>query len=71
MKSSRTASGVLLPVLPLLFLLGCSSGGEDDHSGHAHEGEDGTSAQGGYEYPPGYAADQQDNGGYASAEQYE
>ena len=40
MKSSRMARGVLLPVLPLLLLLGCSSGGEDDHSGHGHEGED-------------------------------
>lgn len=36
------------------------------------EGGDGTSAQGGsgYEYPQGYAVDQQD-GGYASAEKYE
>lgn len=37
---STTVKVVLSPALPLLLLLGCSSGGEDDHSGHGHEGED-------------------------------
>lgn len=41
MKSgSIRVMAALAPALPLLLLLACSSGGEDDHSGHGHEGED-------------------------------
>ena len=41
MKSaSTTVRAVFASALPLLLLIACSSGGEDDHSGHGHEGED-------------------------------
>lgn len=40
MKSaSTTVKAVFASALPLLLLIACSSG-EDDHSGHGHEGED-------------------------------
>lgn len=36
--ASATTRALLASALPLCLLFGCSSGGEDDHSGHGHEG---------------------------------
>lgn len=55
MKSASTTFRTLLSCsLLLCLLLGCSSGGEDDHSGHGHEGEGEHSDEGGHEGEEGH-----------------
>ena len=39
-SASTTFRAAFASALPLFVLIGCSSGGEDDHSGHGHEGEE-------------------------------
>jgi len=51
---SRTFMALLVCSLPLYLLLGCSSGSDDDHSGHGHEGEGEHSDEGGHEGEEGH-----------------